>query len=143
MSRICPYLFVYGTLRAGSGHPMARVLTAHARPAGAGSVAGRLYDLGEYPGLVGARAEGERVRGEVYELDDPAALLAALDRYEGCAEEDPRPRLFERRLTAVALDEGKGLTAWVYEYRGSLETARRLASGDYFATSPPEGGTAP
>jgi gamma-glutamylcyclotransferase (GGCT)/AIG2-like uncharacterized protein YtfP len=133
MSGTCPRLFVYGTLRAGSGHPMARVLTAHARPVGAGTVAGRLYDLGEYPGLVGPTAEGQWVRGEVYDLDDQAAVLDALDRYEGCAEGDPQPWGFVRRLAVVALDGGGELEAWAYEYRGPLEGARLIPLGDYLA----------
>jgi gamma-glutamylcyclotransferase (GGCT)/AIG2-like uncharacterized protein YtfP len=112
---------------------MAHYLASGGRCVGAGTVAGRLYDLGEYPGLVGPAAEGQRVRGEVYELDDPAAVLAALDRYEGCAEGDPQPWGFARRLAAVALDGGGELEAWAYEYRGPLEGARLIPSGDYLS----------
>jgi gamma-glutamylcyclotransferase (GGCT)/AIG2-like uncharacterized protein YtfP len=113
---------------------MARFLAARARLVGAGTAAGRLHDLGAYPGMSEPSAEGERVRGEVYELADAAAALAALDRYEGCGEGVPRPWLFERALTAVTLDGGAELTAWVYYYRGSLEGARRLLSGDYLSS---------
>jgi gamma-glutamylcyclotransferase (GGCT)/AIG2-like uncharacterized protein YtfP len=128
-----PYLFVYGTLRADSGHAMASVLATLARRVGPGSVAGRLYDLGAYPGLVEPLAEGERVRGEVYELADPERALVVLDRYEGCGPEEPPPWLFVRRPGLVALANGGELTAWVYEYRGLLDTARHIPSGDYLA----------
>jgi gamma-glutamylcyclotransferase (GGCT)/AIG2-like uncharacterized protein YtfP len=136
MSRICSHLFVYGTLRAGSVHPMAHFLAARARLLGAGSAAGRLYDLGAFPGMLEPVAEGEWVRGEVYEFAEPQVTLAALDRYEGCGEDTPRPWLFERTLTAVALDGGGEVIAWVYYYRGPLEAARQVSSGDYLAGPP-------
>src|SRR5262245_61422628 len=133
MSRTCPYLFVYGTLRQGSAHPMARFLAARARLLGMGTAAGRLHDLGDYPGMTEGRAGGERVRGEVHELADPQTALAELDRYEGCGEGDPRPWLFERALADVALDGGGQVRAWCYYYRGPLEGARQIVSGDYLS----------
>ena len=45
-------LFVYGTLRDDPAHDMFHVLAANAELIGEATVAGRLYDLGEYPGLV-------------------------------------------------------------------------------------------
>jgi gamma-glutamylcyclotransferase (GGCT)/AIG2-like uncharacterized protein YtfP len=108
-------LFVYGTLRAGSAHPMASFLAARARLLGGASCAGRLLDLGEYPGLVDDDDPRQRVAGELWELDAPAApTLAALDEYEGCAE-----GLFERVRREV---RGVGVPgegpAWVYLHRG-------------------------
>ena len=47
----CRHLFVYGTLRRGSGHPMSRFLAARARLLAGARVPGRLYDLGGFPGL--------------------------------------------------------------------------------------------
>src|SRR5262249_5253665 len=135
---VSPYLFVYGTLRRAGGHPMAHFLTAHARLVGAASAPGRLYDLGAYPGMVDAADESERVRGEVYELHEPEATLTALDRYEGCGPQDPRPWLYERQLTAVTLDGGGRLSAWVYLYRGPLTGARPIPSGDYLPALPPD-----
>src|SRR5580692_7203168 len=52
------YLFVYGTLRKGSGNPHARRLAEHAEWAGPGRIPGRLYRLGRYPGLKLLRARG-------------------------------------------------------------------------------------
>src|SRR5436853_375545 len=87
-------LFVYGTLRQGSGHPLARLLAAQARWLGTGTVAGRLYDLGAYPGMAEPEAAGQRLRGDVYELHDPDATLSILDDYEGCGPSQPRPWLY-------------------------------------------------
>ena len=44
------HLFVYGSLRSESAHPMARRLRVSARLIGKGSARGVLYDLGAYSG---------------------------------------------------------------------------------------------
>jgi gamma-glutamylcyclotransferase (GGCT)/AIG2-like uncharacterized protein YtfP len=70
------HLFVYGTLRSGG---RAAGLLRGCRLAGAGVVAGTLYDLGAYPALV---LDGRGpVEGEVWHC--PADALARLDEYEG------------------------------------------------------------
>lgn len=71
------HVFVYGTLRRGEQRDINRL-----RPApvlvGEATLAGRLYDLGNYPGL---QLEGEgTVRGEVYRISP--ALEAVLDEIE-------------------------------------------------------------
>jgi gamma-glutamylcyclotransferase (GGCT)/AIG2-like uncharacterized protein YtfP len=136
MAETCARLFVYGTLRRASGHAMAHFLAARGRLVSAGSMCGRLYDLGAYPGMVEESGSEDRVRGEVYELHDPDAALAALDAYEGCGPDDPRPWLFERVLASVTLDGGELVRAWVYCYRGPLTDARPIPSGDYLAFFP-------
>ena len=84
---------------------------------------GRLYGLGRYPGAVPAVNQGESVRGEVYNMDDPAPLLAALDDYEG--------RDFERAIATVQLDDGQKMDCWVYLYVGKTP-GPLIASGDWF-----------
>lgn len=83
---------------------------------------GRLFRLGSYPGAVASQIDGEWVRGELYRMDDPRWILAALDHYEG--------RDFERVNTQAQLDSGKQLEAWVYLYRGTPSGAR-IVSGDW------------
>jgi gamma-glutamylcyclotransferase (GGCT)/AIG2-like uncharacterized protein YtfP len=117
---------------------MAEFLTARGRIVGTASAPGRLYDLGSYPGMVHAAAEGERVRGELYELHEPEATLADLDRYEGCGPEDPPPPLYERAPAVITLDRGEQRSAWVYLYRGPLTGARLIPSGDYLLDLPPD-----
>jgi gamma-glutamylcyclotransferase (GGCT)/AIG2-like uncharacterized protein YtfP len=123
-----PYLFVYGTLRPGSGHPMAELLAAKARLVQGAIVRGRLYDLGPYPGLT--PGEGS-VRGELYELYKPAATLELLDRYEGCP--DGEAAAFDREVVTVPLEQGASAAAWVYYFRGPVREDQYVASGDYFA----------
>ena len=109
------HLFVYGTLRSVSNNRYARMLAAHARLIGPARVPGRLYDFGEYPG---ARPGDGWITGEIFQLLDPAATLAALDDYEG-------PE-YERALILV-----NDLDCWIYWYVGP-DPSRLIESGDWF-----------
>ncbi len=61
-------VFVYGTLRRGEVRDINR-LQPTPRWVGQGSVAGLLYDLGDYPGLLlTPDASDSRVHGEVYDV---------------------------------------------------------------------------
>ena len=64
------YLFVYGTLRRRSRHPMARRLAELAQFVGPAKIAGRLYDLGRYPGLQEVQSPDDWVQGDVYDLGE-------------------------------------------------------------------------
>jgi gamma-glutamylcyclotransferase (GGCT)/AIG2-like uncharacterized protein YtfP len=131
-------LFVYGTLRTDSRHAMATFLTGRATFLGRGTVPGRLYDLGPYPGLTAPQTPDERVRGEVHQLLDADATLAALDAYEGCSPPGGAPGLYERVLMGAALDSGEVVTVWTYRYCGPLDRARHLPSGEYPGSYEPE-----
>jgi gamma-glutamylcyclotransferase (GGCT)/AIG2-like uncharacterized protein YtfP len=116
-------LFAYGTLRRGA--PMHGLLEGRVTWIGSASAAGRLVDLGAFPGLVPARGPGDRVLGDLFAIAqaDRDALLDALDRYEGAS--------FERVQQSVLGPDGPAL-AWVYAYRGASDGCRVIASGDYF-----------
>ena len=122
------YLFVYGTLRRISLHPMAKFLADRAAFVGAGSVGGRLYNLGRYPGMTESMSEGERVVGDVYEVADDETIRD-LDRYEN--DESPLPSFFERGQAKVTLADGKAVQATVYWFRGTVAETQRIQSGDY------------
>jgi gamma-glutamylaminecyclotransferase len=87
-------LFVYGTLKRGCknhAHLAGQTYLGEAR-----SVAGyRLYDLGDYPGMIADPSDSEGVTGEVWSVDAPT--LAHLDDFEGVAEglyrREPMPLL--------------------------------------------------
>jgi len=96
---------------------------------GRGSIQASLFDLGIYPAAVPAR-EG-LVWGEVYEMGDPVAVLAALDDIEGYRSEDPDRSLYVRNRAAVTLPDGTSEQAWVYFYNAPLGQAQRIPSGDY------------
>ena len=134
------HLFVYGTLRQGSGHPLARLLATHARYVGRARFAGRLFELGSYPAVVPAPGGGEVV-GELYRLIAPEMLLSLLDRYEGCNEghnegpgsvPDPRAE-YRRERRPVRLDDGTARDAWIYLYNRPTEGLRPIPHGDYLS----------
>ena len=123
-------LFVYGTLRQGSGHPMARLMQQHARLIGAGSFRGKLFLVDHYPGVVPSDDPNDRVLGEVYELTRARWLLALLDEYEGYRPQSPECD-FVRRVAPVTLADGATLAAWIYVYTRPTLRLRRIYSGDF------------
>jgi gamma-glutamylcyclotransferase (GGCT)/AIG2-like uncharacterized protein YtfP len=116
-------LFVYGQLRSGGiGH---RRLSLRSKTASLGKarVTGRLYDLGDYPGLI-LSARGI-VHGELLAFTD-RGLWRALDAYELC---DPdRPSISDYARIEIDL-LGSGLRAWTYVYRLPVKSHRVIASG--------------
>jgi gamma-glutamylcyclotransferase (GGCT)/AIG2-like uncharacterized protein YtfP len=124
------YLFVYGTLKRRSRHPMARRLAASARHVGAAIIAGRLYDLGRFPGLKEPLAPNDWVQGDVYDLGENAEqTLQDMDAYENA--ESPPPTPYERQLAIVVLAEGKEMTTWVYWYHGDVNEEQFIESGSF------------
>jgi gamma-glutamylcyclotransferase (GGCT)/AIG2-like uncharacterized protein YtfP len=97
------YVFAYGTLRAGEINDLARHAQERGLPAprlvGQARVPGRLYDFGDWPGLVD-QANGPAVLGEVYEIDE--LLLPLMDEIEGVEPEVDS--CFIRRSTVLAID---------------------------------------
>ena len=116
---------VYGLLRAGESGFERFGLAGAFRPLGPCVIAGQLYDLGAYPGLV---AGPGRVIGEVFELTD-SSVMPALDAFEDYWPQDPARSRYDRvRVRLVEPDRD----AWVYRWRMGLEGARRIESGDWF-----------
>ena len=120
------HLFVYGTLRYESDHPMARRLRSQARFIGKGSVPGRLYDLGSYPAAVFDPDEKRRIVGDVFEIKSDSKVLAEMDGYEAT---DP---LYKRTLLEVKLVTGGTIEAWAYGV-DPAPRARLIVSGDFIA----------
>jgi gamma-glutamylcyclotransferase (GGCT)/AIG2-like uncharacterized protein YtfP len=116
-------LFVYGTLRAASGHPMHRRLRAEAEFVGEGTFRGRLYDLGTFPGAVPSPSNAERVSGEIYRLREPERAFRMLDAYEDTA--------FRRAEAIIRHEDGAASRCWIYLYGRSLKRFPRIASGDF------------
>jgi len=127
-------LFVYGTLRRDPSHDMFHLLAKYGRFMGDATVSGRLFDLGEYPGMISSDNAGQVV-GEVYEIDPTCwdRVIARLDEYEGCSPEDPQPHEYRRELVNTRLTSGRMLPAWAYVIAGLPEKQREIKSGDYLA----------
>src|SRR5574337_61368 len=121
-------LFVYGTLRRGGSNDITRMQPAP-QSLGVDSVAGRLYDLGAYPGLVLDRTAGN-VRGELYWIEP--ALERQLDRLEGVSD-PPQPGDEYFRRSVPVQREGRAIDCLVYEINPErISAAPLIASGDWF-----------
>lgn len=126
-------VFVYGTLRRGWSHPMAKFLADRARFLGEGTVRGTLVNLGSYPGL---SIPGETaVRGDLYEFPAESASdgIARLDAYEGCSPGDPLPHEYRKATVDVLLADGTTRPASVYLLNSSPAPFETIDSGDYLA----------
>jgi gamma-glutamylcyclotransferase (GGCT)/AIG2-like uncharacterized protein YtfP len=112
------HLFVYGTLRRGCDNQFAQLLSERGQFVDTARVPGRLYDFGPYPGAQPTDEPGAWVLGEIFYLEEPDAVLSALDEYEG--------REYERAMVSTA---GK-VECWIYWYIGDA-TGYPIASGDW------------
>ncbi len=122
-------MFFYGTLMAGFDRRRRAEIDEKLRYIGRGSIQAALFDLGIYPAAV--PAPDGCVWGEVYEMRDPQAVLAALDEIEGHRPDDPDHSLYTRALVDATLPDGSRAAAWVYFYNAPLGRATRIPSGDY------------
>ena len=124
-------LFVYGTLRRGSGHEMFDVLMRTAAFVDRAVLCGKLYRVADYPGAVASDDPGDVVHGEAYRLMS-AETLTRLDRYEGYAPGDSGAA-YVRALRSITLAHGGRVRAWVYLYNRTTAGLERIASGDFLA----------
>lgn len=124
------FVFFYGTLMTPFNRPGRQRVDAKMTFSGRGRISAALFDLGIYPAAIPSH-DGSNVWGEVYEMHDAPAVLAALDEIEGYRAAEPERSLYTRLLTDVALEDGRTLQAWAYFYNAPLGQAQRIESGDY------------
>ena len=126
-------LFVYGTLRRDPTHELYHLLARHARFLGDARVRGRLFDLGEYPGMTVEESNGY-VSGELYEVtSDWPYVIARLDEYEGCTADDVQPHEYRRELVEALRPVGEPITAWAYVLNRDPRGLPVIESGDYLS----------
>lgn len=131
MSEQCEYLFVYGTLRRDSVHPMAGYLRANAKHMGSASIMGSLYRISWYPAFV---PDGKsRVMGDVFLLSNSSEALGLLDQYEGIDRQDSGESEYIRRQMDVTCADGSVLPAWIYIFNRDVTGLQRIVSGDFLA----------
>ena len=124
-------LFVYGTLMRGFDHPMARLLAANADFLGPAQCRGRLYLVRHYPGLVLSNDPADIVRGELFALREPEALLREFDMYEACGEGFKEPTEYVRQMLPVTFGDGATGNAWTYVYNWPATELPLIASGRF------------
>jgi gamma-glutamylcyclotransferase (GGCT)/AIG2-like uncharacterized protein YtfP len=113
---------------------MFHLLAKHARYVGEATVSGRLFDLGEYPGMIPSD-DRSKVVGELYEID-PAKwhdVVSRLDKYEGCSSDDEEPHEYRRELVSARSASGVVVPAWAYVLNGWPDTDQEIKSGDYLS----------
>ncbi|HEX9199995.1 MAG TPA: gamma-glutamylcyclotransferase family protein [Acidobacteriaceae bacterium] len=110
------HLFVYGTLHPSRAPREIAGVARKLTHVGHGTIRGRLYDLGDYPGVILDDDATEPVHGEVFALPPDPDALACLDAYEDYRPHDPEGSLFLRQKTTVTLADGSRETCWVYVY---------------------------
>jgi gamma-glutamylcyclotransferase (GGCT)/AIG2-like uncharacterized protein YtfP len=126
------HLFVYGTLRRGSAHPLAKRLAAEARFVGEGTVKGRPYSFGAYPGAVLDASSRETIEGDLYGIGENTSLLAALDAYEGCGECGDYCRV----VVPVSLRSGGLVEAFAYALAHEDKRRPRIRGGKWRGSPP-------
>jgi gamma-glutamylcyclotransferase (GGCT)/AIG2-like uncharacterized protein YtfP len=122
-------VFFYGTLMTGFDRRERIGIDRKLRYIGRGWIEAALFDLGIYPAAV--PAPDDRVWGEVYRMDAPEEVLAALDEIEGYCPSEPDASLYQRVESRVTLENGATHMVWAYFYNAPLGRAERIASGDY------------
>ncbi len=125
------FLFAYGTLsdRAASREllPALRKL----KYIGDGFVYGRLYNLGDFPGVVLSKSLRNKVYGRVFELPDDPAILSRIDEYEEFFADKKSKSLFLRKQVPVKLLNGDHMKCWIYVYNKDVTPSKLIASGNY------------
>ena len=120
------HVFVYGTLRRGGVNDINR-LKPPPRFMGVTQVAGRLFSLGDYPGI--QLGKGGCVVGEVYAISDELEMV--LDRIEGLL---PIPDgQYRKKYIQVSLGS-QAFSCLVYE--ATAQACARgvpMVSGDWMA----------
>jgi gamma-glutamylcyclotransferase (GGCT)/AIG2-like uncharacterized protein YtfP len=119
------FVFLYGSLMRGFEMHDALDLPTMTEFAGGAQCKGRLYDLGEYPGMT---LEGNgRVQGELYRVRSEGAI-DLIDRHEGYYPETREGSTYVRRLEEMV---DRDMKAWVYVYNGSTDGHEVIESGSW------------
>ncbi len=131
-ARPIEHIFVYGTLRNKARAKERLLLAEHGKRIGLGYVRNASLFLGEYPYAVPDRANGNRLVGEVYRLNERSReeVLSRLDEYEEFDPNNVAGSLYRREPIKVHLGEDE-INAWIYWYNGPVANIPHLRHGNY------------
>ncbi|MDB5004310.1 MAG: gamma-glutamylcyclotransferase [Mucilaginibacter sp.] len=124
-------LFVYGTLLIDD-NKFAAYLRSNAIFYNTGTIKGKLYDVGTYPGLIISNDQDYLIKGTIYQLNNAEEILKYLDPYEGFGDEQEQPNLFIRESLPIETSDGV-INCWVYLYNLSIDGLNLITHGDYVA----------
>lgn len=120
-------LFVYGTLQSSFENEMAVFLRENATFFCKGTVKGKLFLLGWYPGLM-LDNTGIEIHGQVFEVyQNEELVLKRLDEYEGVEMCD-----FRRILGEVDTKYGN-INCWLYE--SLIDSTNEIETGKFVAVT--------
>lgn len=121
---------VYGTLRLGQGNYSRLLKDTDAEHVGVDHIAGTLFSLGGFPGIITGPNHQGLVEVDVFYLPEPSRdwLLSRLDRLEGY---DPTGRpehcMYLRKWTVTKL----GKMVYYYEWNNEPPEDRIISSGNW------------
>jgi len=122
-------LFVYGTL-LDEDNKYGVYLRDNSKFYSQGTVKGKLYNIGEYPGAVLLPNNEDAIYGIILKMDDPETALELIDIYEGFGEGHQQPNEFIRILTDADTENGP-VTCWIYIYNLPTQGLILIESGRY------------
>lgn len=126
------YLFVYGTLRKDFGNELHKLITRNSEFIGLADYQGKMYNIGEYPGIVASDDANSKVIGELYKLSNSLRLIRILDEYEEFYPENIAESVFVRNAISVSID-GTIYEAYSYLYNRPTDGLPEITSGDFLA----------
>jgi len=126
------YLFVYGTLRKDFGNELHKLITRNSEFIGIADYQGKMYNIGEYPGIVASDDANSKVIGELYKLSNSLRLIRILDEYEEFYPENIAESVFVRNTVSVSID-GTTYEAYAYLYNHPTDGLPEITSGDFLA----------
>ncbi|AWL10649.1 hypothetical protein HMF8227_00141 [Saliniradius amylolyticus] len=130
------YILVYGSLRRGTPKYFELGLDKQCEYLGERCLRGKLYDLGDYPGLIlePDEMDGENagVSADLFRINEQGKqgrIFEKIDIYEECNTEDSSEWEYRRTTIPVKVkDRGKYylVDAWVYVYQQEVADKTRI-----------------
>lgn len=125
------YIFVYGLLKSMYNNEAAKFIRQHCTLVGTGTIPGRLFDLGTYPGMVYEPNAKTTVLGEVFKINsNKEGLTKYLDEFEECGPEFEQPNEYRKEIILTKVN-GATINASSYIYNRNLEGLKMIDSGNY------------
>ena len=136
------FIFTYGTLMSSASGDMGAaeraLLKAFGTCVGQTSIRGTMFDAGACPGVVLTGGLRDIVLGELWRIPaDVPDILEALDRYEGCAPQSPKPYPYGRHRIRVRCSGIGRVTAWIYLWERPTAGLVRITDGRWTGPSRP------
>ena len=124
-------LFVYGSLLPGSNNAMSAWLDSYTLVVCKGKLAGRMYRIRNYPGVIYDESCDSYVNGVVLRFNSKDPILEVLDKYEEVGPEFSTPNEYRRIWLNVFCEDNLSRKSWVYLYNRSTVNLPRINGGSF------------